>query len=114
MHESSQVPAISPAEQGGPGAGARPGHRSRAATAGSPEMMVRLAEDHGRIAEGLNDLVRRLFSAGLALEAALGLIGEHCAAGRIEHAISELDQAIADLRGTLFARGADPPSGSAG
>jgi signal transduction histidine kinase len=80
-------------------------------------MMLRLAEDHERIAEGLNDLVvRRLFSAGLALEAALGLIGEHRAAGKIEHAISELDQAIADLRATVFdAPAADPPgAGSAG
>ena len=66
-------------------------------------MTLRLSEDHDRIAEGLNDLVvRRLFAAGLALEAALALIGEHRAAGKIEHAISELDQAIADLRGTVF------------
>jgi two-component system sensor histidine kinase DevS len=73
--------------------------------------MLRLAEDHDRIAEGLNELVvRRLFSAGLALEAALTLIGEHRAVGKIEHAIGELDRAIADLRGTVFdAPGMNPP-----
>ena len=66
-------------------------------------MTLRLAEEHDRIAEGLNDLVvRRLFSAGLALETALALIGEHRAAGKIEQAINELDQAITDLRGTVF------------
>jgi two-component system, NarL family, sensor histidine kinase DevS len=75
-------------------------------------MKLRLAEDHDRIAEGLNDLVvRRLFSAGLALEAARALIGEHRAADKLEHAISELDRAIADLRGTVFdAPGMNPPS----
>ncbi len=69
----------------------------------SPAMMLRLAEDHDRIAEGLNDVVvRRLFAAGLALETALALVGEHRAAGRIQHAIGELDRAIGDLRDTVF------------
>jgi two-component system sensor histidine kinase DevS len=68
-----------------------------------PEMTLRLTKDHDRIAEGLNDIVvHRLFSAGLALEAALALIGEHRAAGRIQHAISELDRAIGALRDTVF------------
>jgi signal transduction histidine kinase len=62
-------------------------------------MMLRLADDRDRIAGELSDIVvRRLFSAGLALEAALGLIGEHRAAARIQHAISELDLAIRDIR----------------
>jgi signal transduction histidine kinase len=106
------------APQDPPGPDVRPGRRSRAARAAdSPEMSLRLAEDHDRIAEGLNDLVvRRLFSAGLALEAALALVGEHRAAGKIEHAISELDQAITDLRGTVFdaSRTSPPNAGSAG
>ena len=60
-------------------------------------------EEHDRIAGMLNDiLVRRLFSAGLALEASLGLIGEHRAAGRIQHAISELDLAITNIRDIVF------------
>jgi hypothetical protein len=80
-------------------------------------MTVRLAEDHDRIAGGMNDLVvRRLFSAGLSLETALALIGEHRAAGKIEHAISELDQAITDLRGIVFddSKTSPPDAGSAG
>jgi signal transduction histidine kinase len=110
MHESARVPAISPAVQDPPGRAAGPG-------ADSPETALRLSEDHDRIAEGLNDLVvRRLFAAGLALEAALALIGEHRATGKIEHAISELDRAIADLRGTVFdvARGSAPGAGGSG
>src|ERR1700734_1217270 len=96
MHESARVPARSPAARDLSG-------QAGGAGADSPEMTLRLAEDHDRIAEGLNDLVvRRLFAAGLALEAALALIGERRAAGQIERAISELDQAIADLRGTVF------------
>jgi signal transduction histidine kinase len=103
MHESARVPARSPAARDLSG-------QAGGAGADSPEMTLRLAEDHDRIAAGLNDLVvRRLFAAGLALEAALALIGEHRAAGKIEHAISELDQAIADLRGTVF----DVPKASA-
>jgi signal transduction histidine kinase len=66
-------------------------------------MMLRLIEDHDRIAEGMNDVVvHRLFSAGLTLEVALGLIGEHRASGMIQHAISELDLAIRDVRDIVF------------
>jgi signal transduction histidine kinase len=74
-------------------------------------MMLRLADDHDRIAEGLNDLVvRRLFSAGLDLETALALIGDHQAAGHVQHALSELDSAIRDIRDTMFdCRTPDPP-----
>jgi hypothetical protein len=66
-------------------------------------MTLRLIEDHDRIAGMLNDiLVHRLFSAGLVLESSLGLIGDHRAAGRIQHAISELDLAIRDIRDIVF------------
>lgn len=52
---------------------------------------------------GLNDVVvRGLFAAGLDLQAALGLIGDHRAAGKICHAVDELDQAIRDIRNTIF------------
>ena len=69
----------------------------------SAEMTLRLIEERDRIAEGMNNIVvRRLFSAALDLEAALGLVGEHHAAGKIQHAIDELDLAIRDLRDTLF------------
>ncbi|HEX6855383.1 MAG TPA: hypothetical protein VF204_08830 [Streptosporangiaceae bacterium] len=64
-----------------------------------PEPAPGLTDDHDRIAGGLDDVLRRLFSAGLALETALGLIGEDRAAGSIQDAVSELDQAITVIRG---------------
>lgn len=60
-------------------------------------------EDRERIAHGLNDVVvRRIFAAGLDLQAALLLIGNHCACSRIHHAVGQLDQAIMDIRDTVF------------
>lgn len=87
---------------------------SRAGSAAdSPEMTLRLTEDHDRTAEGLNDIVvRRLFSAGIALEAALGLIGEHLAVGRIQHAIRELDRVILEVRDAAFDCGRSGPPGT--
>ena len=75
---------------------------------GSAELAQYLTEDHDRIAQGLKDVVvHRLFAAGLDLQAALGLIGDHRGAAKIHHAIGELDQAIRDLRDTIFAH---PPA----
>ena len=60
-------------------------------------------QDCDRIAEGMNDLVvHRLFAAGLALETALGLMGGHPGAGKVQEAISELDLAIRDVRNVVF------------
>lgn len=71
--------------------------------AGDPaEVMQRLAHDHGRIAGGMDIVVARLFSAGLCLETALGLMGGHTAAGKVQEATGELDLAIADFRDVLF------------
>jgi hypothetical protein len=60
----------------------------------------------------MNDVVvRRIFAAGLDLQAALGLIGEdraaadQRAASKICHATDELDHAIRDLRVILFEGG---------
>jgi signal transduction histidine kinase len=106
MRESSSVAsARADGIPGLAGPGPRPTRGPPASTAaGSPEMTLRLTDDHDRIADGLNDLVaRRLFTAGLDLEAARGLTGEHRAAGRIQHAISELDLAIRDIRDIVFA-----------
>ena len=51
----------------------------------------------------MNDVVvRRIFAAGLDLQAALGLIGDHRGASKIWHAIDELDQAVRDIRDTIF------------
>jgi signal transduction histidine kinase len=74
---------------------------SRAAA--SAELTRYLTEDHDRIAQGINDVViRRIFAAGLDLQAALELIGEHRAASKIWHAIGELDMAVRDIREAIF------------
>jgi len=83
-------------------------------TAGdSPEVILRLMQDRDRIAEDMNELVvHRLFSAGLALESALGLIGGHLGAGKVHEAMGQLDLAIRDIRNVVFDhRQSDPLSG---
>jgi hypothetical protein len=52
----------------------------------------------------MNDIVmRRVISAGLALETAPGLLdGHRGAAGKVRAAIGELDLAIQELRNVLF------------
>jgi hypothetical protein len=60
-------------------------------------------QERDRITAGMNDLVvRRLFAAGLTLETALGLIGDHPGAGKVQEAIGELDLAIRDVRNVAF------------
>lgn len=95
------VPQVHP-DRGLPVASGKAPHRGQATV--PPEVIIMyLAEDHERIAAGLNDVVvRRLFAAGLDLQAALGLMGTHPAAGKICHAVDELDQAIRDIRNTVF------------
>ncbi len=64
-----------------------------------------LARDHDRIAQDLNNLVvRRVFAAGLDLQAVLLLLGDHPACGRIHHVVAELDQVVTDIRDTVFGR----------
>jgi signal transduction histidine kinase len=71
--------------------------------AASAELTRCLIEDRERVAQGINDVVvRRIFAAGLDLQAALGLIGDHRGASKIWHAIDELDQAVRDIRDTIF------------
>ena len=90
--------ARSPARQGrrpggddpAPGTGSRPGRRP------------------------LNDVaISRIFSAGLALETALGLLdGHRGAAGKVRDAVGELDLAIRDVRNVVFDHPQPgPPSG---
>jgi hypothetical protein len=70
----------------------------------SPAVMRRRAQDR-LIAGGIPAMVvHRLFSAGLALESALGLMGEHPVAGRIQESISEIDVVIREYRTALFDR----------
>ena len=77
---------------------------------GSAEAIAGQAEDRERIAAGLNDVVvRRLLTAGQDLRAALGLMSDHPANGKIHHAAGELDQAIRDIPGTIFDHPAGPP-----
>ena len=60
------------------------------------------AETPGRSAASVNHLlVHRLFSAGLSLDAALEMLGDHPASGRIQDAATDLDQAIRELRSSL-------------
>ena len=77
------------------------------------DAMLLLVQDRDRIAEAMNDLVvHRLFSAGLALETALGLMGGHPGAGKVQEAIGELDLAIRDVRNIAFDhQQPDPPCG---
>jgi hypothetical protein len=59
-------------------------------------------------------VVRRLLTAGDDLQAALGLMVDHPANGKIRHAVDELDQAIRDIPATVFDRpvGERPPPGT--
>jgi hypothetical protein len=79
---------------------------------GPAEAIPGQAEDRERIALGLNDVVvRRLLTAGQDLQAALGLMGNHPASGKIRHAVDEMDQAVRDIPDTVFdhAAGERPP-----
>ena len=78
------------------------------------ELALLLVQDRDRIAGALNDVViHRIFSAGLVLETALGLLdGHRGAAGKVREALGELDLAIRDIRNVVFDhRQPDPPSG---
>jgi hypothetical protein len=69
---------------------------------GPAEAIPGQAEDREQIALGLNDVVvRRLLTAGQDLQAALGLMGNHTASGKVRHAVEEMDQAIRDIRDTV-------------
>ena len=92
-----------------------PTHDPPPGRAGDPaEVLLRLVQDRDRIAGALNDVViHRIFSAGLALETALGLLdGHRGAAGKVREALGELDLAIRDIRNVVFDhRQPDPPCG---
>jgi signal transduction histidine kinase len=97
---------------------AEPGRDPPAARAAdSVETTWRLVEDRDRIATEIRDVViRRLFSAGLGLQSALGLLDGHRAGESIRDAIAELDQAISDLRDAVFGmhRSDSPRGGTPG
>jgi hypothetical protein len=88
------VPGVQPAS--GPPPAPGDGHSTGPAGA-IPE----LADGPERIARDRSDaVVRRLVTASLDLQAALGLMGDHPASGKICRAADELDQAIRDIRDT--------------
>ncbi len=97
------VPPVRPAPGLPPGS-PQPPEDGRAT--GPAEAIPGQAEDRERIALGLNDVVvRRLLTAGQDLQAALGLMGNHPASGKVRHAVDEMDQAIrdiGDIRDTIF------------
>jgi Histidine kinase len=94
-----------------------PAHDPPPGRAGDPaEVTLRLAQDRDRIAGALNDVViSRIFSAGLTLETALGLLdGHNAAAGKVRDALGELELAIRDVRNAVFDhRQPDGPSAGA-
>jgi hypothetical protein len=97
---SPAVPRMRPTR--GPPPGSPQAPEDGCAT-GPAEAIPGQAEDGERIPAGLNDVVvRRLLTAGLDLQAALELMGDHPGSGKICHAVDELDQAIRDLRDTIF------------
>jgi two-component system, NarL family, sensor histidine kinase DevS len=60
--------------------------------------------ERDRIARDLHDLViQRVFAAGLALQAAAGVIDEPRAADRVKAVIGDLDATITQLRTSIFA-----------
>lgn len=76
----------------------------------SPADVTRyLLKDRDWIAQCMNDVViQRIFSAGLTLQLALGLIGDQRGAREIYQAVDELDHAIRDIRAIVFDLG--PPA----
>lgn len=105
---ASAVPPIRPTPGLPPGSPQAP---EDGPATGPAEAIPGQAEDRERIALGLNDVVvRRLLTAAQDLQAALGLMGNHPASGKVRHAVDEMDQAIRDIRDirdTIF----DHPSG---
>jgi len=90
------VPPVQPAPGLPPGSPQAP-EDGRAA--GPAEAIPGQAED--------DVVVRRLLTASQDLQAALRLVGNHPASGKIRHAVDEMDQAIRDIRDTIL----DHPAG---
>ncbi len=77
--------------------------RHSAALCNLTPVAMQLAAERDRVATAMSDtVVRRLFTAGLALEHALALLDHHPAAGKVRAAIAELDLAIRDVRQVIF------------
>jgi signal transduction histidine kinase len=65
---------------------------------------VAVVETPERIARSLHDtVIRRLFAASWSLHAAASLSGPPAQRDRIKQAIADIDEAIVDVRATIFA-----------
>jgi signal transduction histidine kinase len=74
-----------------------------AATAQRERTRLEVFQDRDRIARDMHDLViQRLFATGLSLQAAGRMSGDDLAQ-RLDDAVGELDNAIKDIRQTIFA-----------
>ncbi len=70
---------------------------------------LRLAEERERIARDLHDsVIQRLFATGLSLQSVIPGIADPGVRGRLEEAVSSLDDTIREVRTTIFAL--EPPS----
>ncbi|MFC4062612.1 GAF domain-containing protein [Planomonospora corallina] len=66
--------------------------------------LLGLLEDRDRIAKDLHDVViQRLFAVAMTLMATARKVERPEAAGRMQHAVDELDQIIRQIRSTIFA-----------
>ena len=75
----------------------------RLATARADRQKLAMLEDRARIARDLHDnVIQRLFGAGLSLQALAGQADERLR-GRIVEQVDALDAAIADIRTAIFA-----------
>nr|WP_184948277.1 GAF domain-containing protein [Planomonospora venezuelensis] len=73
-----------------------------------------LLEDRDRIAKDLHDVViQRLFAVAMTLMSMVKRVDDPTAAGRLQHAVDELDQTIKEIRSTIFALQAPPPASGA-
>src|ERR1700728_2949371 len=105
------APAVSPVRPTPGLAAASPQAPEGGRAAARAEAIPGQAEDRERIALALNDVVvRRLLTAGQDLQAALGLMGNHPASGKIRHAVDEMDQAVRDIPDTVFDHPAAEPA----
>ncbi len=75
-----------------------------AASAQRDRGRMELLEDRDRIARDMHDhVIQRLFATGLSLQSATRMTEEPRVASRLSAAVDELDDAIKDIRQTIFA-----------
>lgn len=64
---------------------------------------LELMADRERIARDLHDhVIQRLFAVGLSLQTQIDRTADEAVRGRIDHAVQQIDEAISDLRTSIF------------